>query len=343
MNRAAVSLAVCVVVATGLLSGCAESGETSAFTQNQAVEERFLNITCPYTLAYARFEAELNSESDDTSALNQAAADIVDSGDAATKLIESDAYAWPTGVGEQLDIIRSNYEEFRPNWVDASNSGLFSEVFFAYDTVVPRNREVADQEIRYILGMSPDSHDTCIGREDGLSMIDTAESGVESSLPAEDQPGEPMDKPTAAQRYLDITCPNLLVAREYQEEVLKLDEILAGPTPEQMQVAKNLAASLIDPTRAAVAAFESPEHAWPEEITDEISLMRVSYLEQLANWVRAKYGNEFYQLWYAQDIMEIEPRDKADAAIRNYLGLDPQEDCESHANGLKEQIKEKTY
>lgn len=333
------------LVVAGMMTACSGTEEVAKQVRNQEVEERFLNITCPYTLAYARFEAELNSENDELAALNRVAADIVEIGDAATDLIEADTYVWPPGVGEQLDTISSNYEEFRPNWVDASNSEIFSEVFFAYDTVVPRDRQVADQEIRYLLGMSPDSHETCIGREDGLSKIDTAESGGESSSPAKEQPGEPMDKATAAQRYLDITCPNLLVTREYQEEVFRLDEILAGPTTEQMQTAKKIAGSLIDPTRTAVAAFDSPEHAWPEEITDEISVMRVSYLEQLANWVIATHGTGFYQLWYTQDIMETEPRDRADAAIRIYLGLDlePSTACESHANGLDKQMSEKPY
>lgn len=343
MRRIGLSFVACVLVA-GFLASCAESSADSDRWDAQPAQDRFLNLTCPYTLAFDEFENIFHGEDSDIDSINTAATKMVAISDQASQAIEKDTFAWPTGVKEQLNVIRDNYEKFRPNWVDASKPEKFSEVFFAYDTVVSRERDVADQEIRYLLGMSPDFVQTCRGRELGLEQIEDGGNAA-ADPPRRQVRTSPttMTQPQARERYLAMMCPAVTLSAEFNEEIWALEEIPGGPSAEQMEKSKTRAAALVDPTRAAVAASEDPKFAWPVAIADEITVLRAAHLEQLANWVTAANADYFFQIWYSQDILASEPRDQADSAVRSYLGLSSELPCDGYEDGLDDEIAKKVY
>lgn len=140
---------------------------------------RYLDLVCgnnaairELTAAFAAGEDELlNGGDPDATTAKAAAAKRVELNRQTLELIDDDFYRWPAGVDEQIGHVRSTFISELATLDSMANAASFRDAYYSTFTVATPEQAAAGQEIRYQLGLSPDTVTSCAGHEDGTARL----------------------------------------------------------------------------------------------------------------------------------------------------------------------------
>lgn len=190
-------LATTAILAAAIaLSGCSAPALESAASEPEAstaptvapgpvaltMEEaatRYLSIVCPINSAsstlydaYKVGESEyLGGGNPDASAVIAAAIVIRDKQRLAIEQLDDKYFTWPELVAPQIPHIRSGYMANMAVVTSISLSDSFAAAYKVPAAEQTPEEKSAAQEIRYQLAISADTVASCVGYEDGLSVL----------------------------------------------------------------------------------------------------------------------------------------------------------------------------
>lgn len=204
MKLSAITVTASAVTVLLVLAGCSSlSPESSAegpaapaidpgpveLTVEEA-GERYLNIVCPNNFGLDAIEAAFkageeeyrNGGAPDPAAVIAAAATLAELNRAAVEHFDDEYFIWPSKVTAQIPHMRANYMgELTTNQAVAT-SATYED---AYNVPLPAGTpeiDTAGQEIRYQLGLPSDTVTSCVGHEDGLTVLANERAEREAAL-----------------------------------------------------------------------------------------------------------------------------------------------------------------
>lgn len=155
---------------------------------------RYLSIVCPINVAtrslneaYAAGEPEyLAGGAPDVSAVVAAAVVIQEGQRLAIEQLDETYFIWPELVAPQIAHVRSTYMANMAVVTAVALSTSFEEAYQVPAAAQTPEEQAAGQEIRYQLGLSADTDSSCVGYENGLSLLSAEKSERDAALAKQD-------------------------------------------------------------------------------------------------------------------------------------------------------------
>lgn len=160
----------------------AEAAPAFVELTDEQASERYLDLVCPNNAAIRDLRAAFAAGEDeflaggepDPAAARAAAADRIELNRQTLTLLDDDYFRWPTSIAGPLEQVRSSYLAELATLDSMANAASFSDAYYATFPPATPEQESAGQEIRYALGIEPDTVTSCVGHEAGMDQL-TAE------------------------------------------------------------------------------------------------------------------------------------------------------------------------
>ncbi|TDX77552.1 hypothetical protein EDF35_3068 [Rathayibacter sp. PhB151] len=141
--------------------------------------DRYLDLVCPNNIAireladaFAAGEDEmLNGGDPDATAVRAVAARRLELNRQTLTLLDDPSVFWPDAVGDQLEHVRSSYLSELPTLDAMANAATFRDAFYTTFSEASPEQKAAGQQIRYTLGIDPDTVASCVGHETGIERL----------------------------------------------------------------------------------------------------------------------------------------------------------------------------
>lgn len=187
LKRVALILLVC-----GTLAGCTAVQPEATPTPTPTIDvgplelseseagERFLGLVCQLNAAHDALgdaivagEPEwLNGGAPPVDAVNATAAETLRIGRMSVENMDDDYYVWPEEVAPQLEHVRQSIVLDLSTLSALANATRFEDAYYAQWPERSPEQVAASQEIRYQLGLDPDTTTSCEGYETALELLD---------------------------------------------------------------------------------------------------------------------------------------------------------------------------
>lgn len=146
-----------------------------------------------------------------------------------------------------------------------------------------------------------------------------------------------LDTAHAADRYLDLVCPNNLATRALADAFdAGEEEMLSGGDPDASAV-RAAAARRLDLNRRTLTLLDDPFFRWPADVNDQVAQVRSSYLAELPTLDAMSNAASFSDAFYTT-FAEASPEQRsAGQEIRYTLGIDADTvaSCVGHETGIE--------
>ncbi|QHF21025.1 hypothetical protein GTU71_09415 [Rathayibacter sp. VKM Ac-2762] len=154
---------------------------TPAFVELDTAQaaSRYLDLVCPNNIAIKNLSDAFSSGEDellnggdpDPSGVHAAASARLDLTRRTLTLLDDSYYHWPSDVSEQIATIRGSYIAEMATLNTMANSADFSDAYYSTFPEATTEQQSAGQEVRYALGIDPDTVASCVGHENGIDAL----------------------------------------------------------------------------------------------------------------------------------------------------------------------------
>lgn len=179
-------------VAVLMLAACAAPSATNSPEQTapqvdpgpveltiEEAGERYLAIVCQTNFANESLSAAfvageqefLNGGEPSVDAIRSAGAEVVRTSRLQIEMFDDDYYIWPEEVAEQLPHLRAASMAELSALQAVANAERFQDAYYMQYPERSAEQQAAPQEIRYQLGLSADTTESCVGFETALDDL----------------------------------------------------------------------------------------------------------------------------------------------------------------------------